>query len=136
MVSFVRSISIIFQGVWMSVMGVMLWTPGLIPKGCFINFEVGHKVVRCHEEEALVRAKSLVNLLFCWVSIGMMIVCVVFYLVLDRVFVKRVVEYSKLMSRDEEDEVDESKKVIGKIGSVKDYIGLTGKDFATIYIEK
>ncbi|KAL0389843.1 UNVERIFIED_CONTAM: hypothetical protein Scaly_0341400 [Sesamum calycinum] len=37
--SFVRSVSIMFQGVWLMVMGFMLWTPSLIPKGCFMNLE-------------------------------------------------------------------------------------------------
>ncbi|KAJ6944680.1 hypothetical protein NC652_009896 [Populus alba x Populus x berolinensis] len=45
-------------------MGYALWTPSLIPKGCFINLEEGHQVVRCHGEEALHRAKSLENLLY------------------------------------------------------------------------
>ncbi|KAL0369920.1 UNVERIFIED_CONTAM: hypothetical protein Sangu_0310100 [Sesamum angustifolium] len=68
--SFVRSISIVFQGVWLVVMGFMLWTPTLIPKGCFMNLEEGHKVVRCHGEEALERAKSLVNIQFNWYVMG------------------------------------------------------------------
>jgi len=61
-VSLVRSASLVFQGVWFIVMGVMLWTPALIPKGCFLNYEEGHEVVRCRTDEALYRAKSLVNL--------------------------------------------------------------------------
>ncbi|EMS66022.1 hypothetical protein TRIUR3_08109 [Triticum urartu] len=55
-VSLVRSASIVLQGVWFIVMGVMLWTPGLISKGCFINLEEGHNVVRCRTDEALHRA--------------------------------------------------------------------------------
>jgi hypothetical protein len=43
-------------------MGVMLWTPELVSKGCFLNLEEGRAVVRCRTEEALARAKSLVNL--------------------------------------------------------------------------
>ncbi|KAH0724251.1 hypothetical protein KY284_000116 [Solanum tuberosum] len=58
--SFVRSYSIMFQGIWLMVMGFMLWTPKFIPKGCFINFEEGHKVVRCENDEALERAKALI----------------------------------------------------------------------------
>ncbi|EEC84660.1 hypothetical protein OsI_31558 [Oryza sativa Indica Group] len=36
-ISLVRSASLVFQGVWFVVMGVMLWTPALIPKGCFLH---------------------------------------------------------------------------------------------------
>lgn len=80
LVSFVRSVSILFQGVWMIVMGFMLWTPALIPKGCFLNFEDGHHIVRCHNIEALGRAKSLVNISFSWYVIGVMILAVSLYL--------------------------------------------------------
>ncbi|KAE9462324.1 hypothetical protein C3L33_05779, partial [Rhododendron williamsianum] len=58
------SISIVSIGLWLAVMGFMLWTPEFIPKGCFMNLEEGHKVVRCHDDEALDRAKSLVNIEF------------------------------------------------------------------------
>ncbi|KAB5565194.1 hypothetical protein DKX38_005248 [Salix brachista] len=44
-------------------MGYALWTPSLIPKGCFLALEEGHQVVRCDGEEALHRAKSLEHLL-------------------------------------------------------------------------
>ncbi|CAL9127104.1 unnamed protein product [Musa textilis] len=53
LVSFVRSVSIAFQGLWFVVMGFMLWTPSLIPKGCFMNLEEGHMVARCHTDAAL-----------------------------------------------------------------------------------
>nr|CAD1826163.1 unnamed protein product [Ananas comosus var. bracteatus] len=65
-VAFVRSVSLVLQGVWFVAMGVMLWTPSLIPKGCFLNYEEGHHVVRCRDADALGRAKSLVNLQFSW----------------------------------------------------------------------
>ncbi|KAG2671411.1 hypothetical protein I3760_14G134900 [Carya illinoinensis] len=45
LVSFVRSTSILFQGIWLMVMGFKLWTPELITKGCFMHLEEGHKVV-------------------------------------------------------------------------------------------
>ncbi|KAG0451931.1 hypothetical protein HPP92_025942 [Vanilla planifolia] len=57
-VGFLRSSSIAFQGIWFIIMGYALWTPSLIPKGCFINPEDGHMVVRCRSQEALHRAKS------------------------------------------------------------------------------
>lgn len=82
LVSFSRSFSILFQGVWLMVMGFMLWTPGLIPKGCFMNREEGHYVVRCNDEEALKRAISLVNIEFSWYFIGVTVFALSFYLLL------------------------------------------------------
>lgn len=35
LVAFVRSLSIVFQGVWLILMGFALWTPSLIPKGTY-----------------------------------------------------------------------------------------------------
>ncbi|XP_066326993.1 uncharacterized protein [Miscanthus floridulus] len=66
-VSLVRSASLVLQGVWFVAMGVMLWTPALLPKGCVLSHEDGHDVARCRDEGgALARAKSLVNLQFSW----------------------------------------------------------------------
>ncbi|KAF0915748.1 hypothetical protein E2562_038596 [Oryza meyeriana var. granulata] len=73
-------------GVWFIVLGFMLWTPALIPKGCFINFEEGHDVVRCRTDEALHRAKSLVNLQFSWYLTATVVFVVVFYLQLRKVY--------------------------------------------------
>ncbi|TQE01210.1 hypothetical protein C1H46_013117 [Malus baccata] len=95
LVSFVRSLSIFFQGVWLMVMGFMLWTPDLMPKGCFMNLEEGHQVVRCHGDEARHRAKSLVNLQFSWFLVGIAIFGVSFYLVLVKVYGEKV-EYLSL----------------------------------------
>ena len=72
LVNFVRSVSIFFQGLWLIVMGFMLWTPSLIPKGCYMNDEDGHMVVRCSSHEALHRAISLVNIEFSWFIIGVL----------------------------------------------------------------
>uniref|UniRef100_A0A0E0QS28 Uncharacterized protein n=1 Tax=Oryza rufipogon TaxID=4529 RepID=A0A0E0QS28_ORYRU len=85
-VSLVRSASLVFQGVWFVVMGVMLWTPALIPKGCFLNLEEGHEVVRCRTDEALHRAKSLVNLQFSWYLTATVVFVVVFYLHLTKLY--------------------------------------------------
>ncbi|CAN6204604.1 unnamed protein product [Urochloa humidicola] len=85
-VSLVRSASLVFQGVWFVVMGVMLWTPALIPKGCFLNLEEGHDVVRCRTDEALDRAKSLVNLQFSWYLTGTVVFVVVFYLQMVKLY--------------------------------------------------
>lgn len=80
LISFVRSVSVLFHGIWMTVMGVMLWTPTLIPKGCFLNSEDGHRIVRCRDIESLGRAKSLVNILFSWYVVGVTIFAVSVYL--------------------------------------------------------
>ncbi|RCV11886.1 hypothetical protein SETIT_2G222700v2 [Setaria italica] len=55
-VSLVWSASLVFQGIWFITMGVMLCTP----------LEEGHNIVRCRTDEALDRAKSLINLQFSW----------------------------------------------------------------------
>ncbi|KAE9462325.1 hypothetical protein C3L33_05778, partial [Rhododendron williamsianum] len=51
LISFVRSMSILFIGVWLTVIGFMLWTPELIPKGCFMKLEEGRRVVRIYGEK-------------------------------------------------------------------------------------
>lgn len=101
LLSFVRSTSITFNGVWLIVTGFMLWTPALIPKGCFINLEEEHQVVRCLGDEDLLRAKSLVNLQFSWFLIAITVFSVSFYLVLDKIYDEKL-DYSTL-SRKEDD---------------------------------
>ena len=91
---FVRSISILFQGLWLIVMGVMLWTPEYIPKGCFLKWEEGHQVVHCHDEASLHRAKALVNIEFSWYVIGVAMFSVVFYMLLEKVYGKKVKYWS------------------------------------------
>jgi hypothetical protein len=89
-VSLVRSASIVFQGVWFIVMGVMLWTLDLVSKGCFLCLEAGRAVVRCRTDEALARAKSLVNLQFSWYLTGTVLFVVVLYLQLNKVLLQLV----------------------------------------------
>lgn len=84
LVSFVRSVGVSSQGVWFVVMGCALWTPALVPKGCFLNLEEGHEVVRCRDHGSLERAKSLVNIQFSWLVAVMVIFSMVFYLVLAK----------------------------------------------------
>ncbi|KAG9459859.1 hypothetical protein H6P81_004367 [Aristolochia fimbriata] len=115
--SFVRSLSIAFQGLWLIVMGLMLWTPGLIPKGCRLNSEEGHQVVRCEGEAALGRAKSLVNLQFSWFMGGTAIFAVVFFLAMGNLYGKAT-EYRGIVADDdkvaeeevEDDDVESQKK--------------------------
>nr|XP_043627325.1 transmembrane protein 45B-like [Erigeron canadensis] len=102
-VSFIRSISIFFQGLWLMVMGFMLWTRSLIPKGCSLNLEEAHYVVRCHEDEALERAKSLVNIQFSWYLICVTIFAMTLYLAMHK-FNEGRVEYEMLRSYDQNQE--------------------------------
>ncbi|XP_015883521.3 uncharacterized protein LOC107419289 [Ziziphus jujuba] len=128
LIIFVRSLSIFFQGVWFVVMGIMLWTPGLVPKGCSLNDEDGHKIVRCSNEEAAHRAKSLVNIMFSWFLVGIAIFGVCLYLVLDKIYGKKV-EYFTLKGEgldhhghgDDLDDI-ESQKEKYNLGASKNFV--------------
>ncbi|KAL1544612.1 hypothetical protein AAHA92_21440 [Salvia divinorum] len=85
-VAYVKSVGIFFQGVWLVVMGFMLWTPRLIFLGCFMNWEKGSFVVRCEGEEALMRARSLVNIQFSLLLVGVNVVALVIYLVVFKIY--------------------------------------------------
>ncbi|CAI9106786.1 OLC1v1006005C1 [Oldenlandia corymbosa var. corymbosa] len=112
--SFIRSVSILFQGVWLMVMGFMIWTPELLPKGCFLNFEDGHHVARCHNNEALERAKSLVNIEFNWYLIGVTVFVLSLYLAIFKVskaeekveFEYQSVPKFEIREDDDDEEVD------------------------------
>ncbi|GAV89246.1 DUF716 domain-containing protein [Cephalotus follicularis] len=135
-VSFIRSASILFQGIWLIVMGFMLWTPKLIPKGCFMHFEEGHDVVRCSSEEALYRAKSLVNLQFSWFLLGVAIFVVFFHLVLVTTYGEKN-EYSTLRKEEElQEEYDDVEPQMNiMIGKSNSFIRM-GKSFAPIDMER
>lgn len=85
-ISFVRSLSILFQGVWLMVMGFALWTPGFVAKGCFMHDEDGHYVVRCDGHMSLQRAKSLVNIQFSWFLILLSVFAAFFYVLMMRIY--------------------------------------------------
>ncbi|OVA16201.1 Protein of unknown function DUF716 [Macleaya cordata] len=110
LVSFVRSLSILFQGVWFIVMGFMLWIPEFIPKGCFMNFEESHFVVRCHGDHALHRAKSLVNLQFNWLLSMIVVFSMSMYIILNKIYGGKV-EYLSINKTDEEQEKEEIQDV-------------------------
>ncbi|KAJ4801019.1 hypothetical protein LUZ62_052265 [Rhynchospora pubera] len=111
MVSFVRSVSIAFQGIWFIVMGIMLWTPSLIPKGCYLNIEEDHQVMRCHTTEALHRAKSLVNIQFSWYMTGTVVLAILGYVYLTK-FYPEEPDYLPLVRKtDEEDDDLEMRKL-------------------------
>ena len=137
LVSFVRSVSIFFQGVWLIVMGFMLWIPGLITKGCFMNAEEGHTVVRCRDNEALHRAKSLVNIQFSWYLIGVTIFSMVLYLILEKIYGEEKVEYFSL-GKEEDDDAESNDDVESQkrsMGNNKSFIHI-GKAFSPIDMER
>ncbi|KAE8701704.1 hypothetical protein F3Y22_tig00110514pilonHSYRG00035 [Hibiscus syriacus] len=108
-VSFMRSVSVLYQGVWLVLMGYVMWTPSLVPRGCFLQFEDGHQIVSCSSDEVLHRAKSLVNILFSSTLIVVTIFTMTLYVVLDRLYGQKV-EYSKLRKEEEESDDFESPK--------------------------
>ncbi|CAK9184406.1 unnamed protein product [Ilex paraguariensis] len=137
LISFVRSLSILFQGVWLIAMGFMLWTSELIPKGCFINIEEGHQVVRCHSHEALERAKSLVNIQFSWYLIGVTIFGLSLYLIMHKFYDQKIGYHESLTKyeeqEEEEDDVEAQQK--SKFGESQSFIHM-GKVFAPMDIER
>ncbi|XP_022730716.1 transmembrane protein 45A-like [Durio zibethinus] len=138
MVSFIRSLSILYQGVWLIVMGYMLWIPQLISKGCFIHSEEGHQVVRCSSDEALHRAKSLVNIQFSWTLIAVTIFAMTYYLVLVKLYGEKV-QYSTLTKEEdlelEEDSDDVESQKERKHGEPESFIHM-GKGYAVMDIER
>ncbi|XP_057753786.1 uncharacterized protein LOC130973325 [Arachis stenosperma] len=138
LVSFVRSISIFFQGIWLMTMGFMLWTPGLIPKGCFMNLEEGHKVVRCRDDMSLYRANSLVTIQFSWFFIVVTVFAVSLYIVLVKFYKK--IEYFPTMNEEEEEEEDESSQDLETpkkniVGNLMRFIHV-GKPYSSLDIER
>ncbi|XP_027148829.1 uncharacterized protein LOC113749331 [Coffea eugenioides] len=107
--SFIRSFSILFQGIWLMIIGIMLWTPEYIPKGCFIKLQEGHYVVRCHDHEALERAKALVNIQFSWYLTGVTLFGLCLYLVLYKMFLGKV-DYQSLTSSEDDDDIETQKR--------------------------
>lgn len=107
--SLVRSSSIAFQGVWLILIGYMVYKPSLIPKGCFIHDEERHKGVKCSTEEALDRAKSLVNIEFSWLFVTNTMFVVTLYLILDRVYGGSI-QYSSITTNYPSEQFDEEQQ--------------------------
>lgn len=139
LVSFARSVSIYFQGLWLIVMGFALWTPELIPKGCYMNDEEGHMVVRCHDHESVHRANSLVNIQFSWFIILVTIFSVSLYLVMDKFYGGGKVEYFSLGNEEEGgeegDDVDVESQKRSIVGNPMSFIHV-GKTFSPLDIER
>lgn len=65
-IAVLRSMSFVLQGSWFILMGFILWTPSLVPSGCYIT--ANH--VDCPTPDTLMEAKSLANLEFAWLLSG------------------------------------------------------------------
>ncbi|KAJ6430729.1 hypothetical protein OIU84_018273 [Salix udensis] len=78
--------------------------------GCLLYNDDGHKIVRCSGEEALHRAKSLANIQFGWLVIGITIFAVTLYLGLVEKHSKGG-EYSSVLSKEFEETREESSDV-------------------------
>ncbi|CAK7339161.1 unnamed protein product [Dovyalis caffra] len=139
LVSFVRSLSILFQGVWFVVMGFVLWIPRLIPKGCLLHNDDGHKMARCATEEALHRAKSLGNILYSWLLVLLTIFAVLFYVAVVEKYSKDV-KYSSVANECEEIEIEESSDIESpkknKLADLKIRLIDVESGFAPLDIEK
>ncbi|KAK2447752.1 transmembrane protein 45B [Trifolium repens] len=143
-ISFVRSLSIFSQGLWNSFMGFMLWTPSLVSKGCFLNHEEGHKVVRCSDHESLHRALSIINILFSWFVIFVAVFSVSLYLVLTKYYDGDFkVRYFSLGIEEEEKEDhvekfnDDVESQSGSLaGNPKNFIHLGKKTILPLDIER
>lgn len=78
-VSFVRSVSVLFQGVWFIQMGLTLYVRPLLPTGCEMFEEDDHKIVRCSTVEADMRSKALANLYFSWYLVVVLLFSIILY---------------------------------------------------------
>lgn len=88
----------------------MLYTPSLIPKGCYFqDIEIRRTMVKCSTEEALHRAKSLANLEFSWLFVINTIFVVTLYLILDRVYGGNV-QCSSLTTSYQSEQYDEERQ--------------------------
>lgn len=98
-VEVMRSTSVMFQGLWLMTIGFMLWTPGLIPKGYYMNLKEDTYMVRCPAEMAQQLANSLVNVLFAWLLILVALFSMSVYLALGNIYGERV-DYQSLIKEE------------------------------------
>ncbi|CAA7394952.1 unnamed protein product [Spirodela intermedia] len=109
-VGFVRSVSVCLQGIWYIILGVMLYTPRFISKGCTLQSDDGHLVHSCADHLALHRAKALVNLQFAWCLIVVAAISLWFYVYMAKKY-PEVPDYEcQAANGDEEDYFCESPK--------------------------
>ncbi|XP_056848041.1 uncharacterized protein LOC108821705 [Raphanus sativus] len=105
LVSLVRSSSIAFQGAWLILIGFMLYTPSLIPKGCYFQ-DIEIFFFFCLTWGV---AKSLANLEFSWLFVINTIFVVTLYLILDRVYGGNV-QCSSLTTSYQSEQYDEERQ--------------------------
>ncbi|CAH8354903.1 unnamed protein product [Eruca vesicaria subsp. sativa] len=121
LVSLVRSSSIALQGAWLILIGFMLYTPSLVPKGCYFqDREIRRTMVKCSTEEALHRAKSLATLEFSWLFVINTIFVVTLYLNVDRVCGGNV-EYSSLTTNNQSEQNDEGQQLRSAVDSENEF---------------
>ncbi|KAI6677840.1 hypothetical protein NL676_038636 [Syzygium grande] len=75
--SLVLAISVTFQGCLFINMGLFLWVPEFVPKGCTTQSirasrKLVHGAVTCGSSEADSRARALANLQFSWILAGIL----------------------------------------------------------------
>ena len=99
-VAFIRSVSVVFQGIWFNVLGIFLYTPRFIPKGCSLQWDDGRIVVPCEDHLSLHRAVALVNLQYIWTLIVVVGSSVWFYVCVARIY-RKVQEYESLEEKDD-----------------------------------
>nr|QGN65308.1 mitochondrial carrier protein [Oryza punctata] len=124
-VSLVRSACIAFHGLWLAVIGAMVWVPSLVPKGCALVREDGRDTVRCHSKESLHRAKALANLQFGWYLSFMTVFVVALYLyVCNRYPAAEAAAYAPLRKVGDGDDDDDEGMDVHNGGGVHGFASL------------
>jgi hypothetical protein len=109
-VSYVRSVSILFQGVWFIQMGLTLYVLPLVPTGCDMFEEDGHMMVRCSTQEADMRSKALANLYFSWYLVAVLLLSIILYLSVMYHHSSKQLQYEPLLSNLKADSNEERRE--------------------------
>ncbi|KAJ7528284.1 hypothetical protein O6H91_16G092800 [Diphasiastrum complanatum] len=107
LLALMRSTAILFQGLWFVQMGLVLWIPAFVPKGCKMHPEDEHNVVRCGDSMSRMRAKALANLQFNWYLAGLLIFTLLLYTFMLQSQKKSTSQY---LPADRKDETDFSER--------------------------
>jgi hypothetical protein len=83
-IAVLRSMSFVLQGSWFILTGFILWTPSLVPSGCYIT----DNHVDCPTPNTLMGAKSLANLEFAWLLTGIFFLTMLGFVVASACFQK------------------------------------------------
>ncbi|GJN33854.1 hypothetical protein PR202_gb22481 [Eleusine coracana subsp. coracana] len=110
-VSLVRSACVAFHGVWLVVIGEMVWVPSRVPKGCELVREDGRDTVPCHGKASLHRAKALANIQFGWWLSFMTVFVVVLYLRVSKMYPAEApyVRVPEVAGEEDEQQLQEAK---------------------------